>query len=399
MAWVNISLPGHFFRPQVLRKAYSARKKRLIVLPSRICLARTNVGTAKKRRARSFFFGLLRVLRVFAVNLVAAGGRAMYIEALSVGCGLPRANFDACVHSVFQSAANLRLARGSRLLTLLASSQADLPQGIRLDTPQGFSFERIRVGEQATCRDGLLSFENSSLTIELRGASRWKCDLPSLNADMTDPAVAAAWKSVWQALSKRQALSRSDILAGDLFRPDETVPRKAGEAMRALVDVTRQYDLTATSVVGALIGLGPGLTPGGDDLLVGYLAGLWCTVRDSNERARFISTLGKTVIRLSRQTNDISRTYLYHAARGQVSSRLAALAEAICAQHLLGRGDHRAAPMHSTYSARSDRLLDAAEAAMRVGHTSGIEAVAGLLVGLTVWNNRRDWNPALPFVL
>ncbi len=303
----------------------------------------------------------------------------MYIEALSVGCGLPRADFAACVHSVFQSAANLRLARGSRLLTLLASSQADLPQGIRLDTPQGFSFKRLSLGEKATCRDDILRFEDSSLTIELRGASRWKCDLPSLNADMTDPPVAAAWKSVWQALSERQALSGSELLAGDLFRLEETVraglPRKAKEAMRDLIAVTLRYDLTATSAVGALIGLGPGLTPGGDDLLVGYLAGLWCTVRDSNERAGFISTLGKTVIRLSRQTNDISRTYLYHAARGQVSSRLAALAEAIC------RGDN------------SDRLLDAAEAAMRVGHTSGMEAVAGLLVGLTVWNNSKTPPP------
>ena len=315
----------------------------------------------------------------------------MHIEALSVGCGLPRADFDACVHSVFQSAANLRLARGSRLLSLLASSQADLPQGIRLNTPQGFSFERLSLGEQATSRDGLLRFENSSLTIELRGASRWKCDLPSLNADMTDPPVAAAWKSVRQALSKRQALSDSDrvgaaqSLAGDLFCPDAKLQmgasQQAGEALRKLVDGTRRYDLSATSAVGALIGLGPGLTPGGDDLLVGYLAGLWCTVWDRNERTRFISTLGKMVIRLSRQTNEISRTYLYHAARGQVSSRLAALAEAICAQHLLGRGDN------------SDRLLDAAEAAMRVGHTSGMEAVAGLLVGLTVWNNSKTPPP------
>ncbi|MDI6770393.1 MAG: DUF2877 domain-containing protein [Anaerolineales bacterium] len=330
----------------------------------------------------------------------------MYIEAISVGCGLPRTDFAACVHSVFQSAANLRLARGSRLLTLLASSQADLPQGIRLNTPQGFSFERLSLGEQATSRDGLLRFEpsrcyaNSSLTIELRGASRWKCDLPGLNADLTVPAVAAAWESVCQALSKRQELSGSDILAGNLFRPNaafQAGARKAGEALRKLVDLTRRYDLSDTSAVGALIGLGTGLTPGGDDLLVGYLAGLWCTVRDSDERARFISTLGKTVIRLSRQTNDISRTYLYHAARGQVSSRLAALAEAICAQHpsmnshrpgvlpggqrLLGRGDN------------SDRLLDAAEAAMRVGHTSGMEAVAGLLVGLTVWNNSKTPPP------
>jgi hypothetical protein len=117
-----------------------------------------------------------------------------------------------------------------------------------------------------------------------------------------------------------------------------------------------------------LIGLGPGLTPSGDDLLVGYLAGLWCTVRDQGKRAQFISSLGKTVIRLSRQTNDISRTYLYHAVRGQVSSQLANLAEAI------------------SYAENPERLLAIAESAMRVGHTSGMDAVTGLLVGLTAWD-------------
>ncbi len=298
----------------------------------------------------------------------------MYLEAISVGYVVPRADFDARVHSVFQSAANLRPARESRLLTLLAASQADLPQGIRLEAPQGFSFERLNVSEQVTGRDGLLRFESSSLTIELRGASRWKCDLPSLDADMTVPAVAAAWECVGQALNKRQMLMGSESLAGDLFRPDETVraglPRQVGETMRDLVAATRRYDLTAASAVGVLIGLGPGLTPGGDDLLVGYLAGLWCTVRDRSERSQYISALGKAVIRLSRRTNDISRTYLYHAAHGQVSSRLAALAEAIC------RGEN------------PDSLLAAAEAAMRVGHTSGMEAVAGLLIGLSAWDGK-----------
>jgi hypothetical protein len=137
--------------------------------------------------------------------------------------------------------------------------------------------------------------------------------------------------------------------------------------MRDLVHATRQYDLTNTSAVGALVGLGFGLTPSGDDLLVGYMAGLWCTIRDKSERAQFISSLGEKIIHLFRKTNDISRTYLYHAVRGQVSSRLADLAEAIC------RGKN------------PERLLEIAEAAMRVGHTSGMEAVTGMLVGFTVW--------------
>lgn len=295
----------------------------------------------------------------------------MYLKAISIGYAVPSTDFDATVHSVFQSAINIRLTRGSTLLTLVASGEADLPQGIRVDTPDDFSFEIFHAGEQVTCRDELLRFASSALTIELRGAKRWKCDLAALQADMTHPAVTTAWRCAWHALNKRQIQSNAEIIAEDLFRSDETiragVPRKAGEAMRNLFESTRRFDLTADSSIDTLIGLGTGLTPSGDDLLVGYLAGLWCTVLDTSERVQFVSNLGKAVIRLSRQTNDISRTYLFHASRGQVSSRLADLAEVIC------RGEN------------SDRLFTTIESAMQVGHTSGMDAVTGLLLGLVTW--------------
>lgn len=290
----------------------------------------------------------------------------MFLKAISIGDAVPHADFDAAVHSVFRSAVNLSPAKESNLLTLVTSSEADLPQGIRVDTPEDFSFESgaLRAGEPAACRDELLRF--GPLTIDLRGARRWKCDLPSLQADLTDPSVATAWQSVWDALNARQVQLNAEIIAEDLFRSDETI--RAGAAMRGLLDATRRTDPAAPASIRPLIGLGSGLTPSGDDLLVGYLAGLWCAVRNSRERTQFVTGLGETVIRLSHLTNAISRTYLTHAARGQVSSRLADLAEAIC------RGEN------------SDRLLTAAESAMQVGHTSGMDAVTGLLIGLVVWS-------------
>lgn len=295
----------------------------------------------------------------------------MCLKAMSIGYAIPRTNFDAVVHSVFRSAVNLRLVRGDKLLTVIASREADLPQGIRLDIPDDFSFELFHAGEQVTCRDNFLRFASSALTIDLRGAGRFSCDLSALQADMANPSVAAAWQFAWQALNKRQIELDAEIIAGDLFRSDGAlragVPRKAAEAMRNLFESTRRYDLTAVSSVRRLIGLGNGLTPSGDDLLIGYLAGLQCAVQDRCERIQFISSLGKAIIRLCRQTNDISRTYLYHAARGQVSSRLADLAEVICC------GEN------------SDRILTMAESAMKVGHTSGMDAVTGLLLGLAVW--------------
>ncbi len=286
-----------------------------------------------------------------------------------MGYAVPRRGFDAEVHSAFTSAANLRLVRNNRLLTLVAVEEADLPQGIRLNTPQGFSFEELRPGESVTCRDGILRCEHAPLTVDLRPARRWKCDLPALAADMDGPSSSAAWQSVEQVLAGRQARAGTGLPAGQV-----AAARRLGESVLDLVATTRRYDLAAAArVVAALIGLGSGLTPAGDDFLVGYLAGLWCSAGERTERIRFLFGLGKAVARLSLQTNEISRTYLVHAARGQISSRLAALAEAVC------QGE------------RSDRLLEAAEAAIHVGHTSGMESVTGLLLGLSAWDGNLAW--------
>jgi hypothetical protein len=296
----------------------------------------------------------------------------MHLKVISIGYAVPRMDFDSTVHSVFHSAINLSLDKGRSLLTLVTSNEADLPQGIRVDTPENFSFEIFRAGELVTCRDDLLRFSSSALTIDLHGAGLFSCNLPALQADMTNPVVATAWRRAWQTLNERQIHSGAEIIAQDLFRSGETIraggPRKAGEAMQSLFKATQRYELTSSvSPARALIGLGAGLTPSGDDLLVGYLAGLWCSVSDMSERVQFISSLGKTIIQLSQQTTDISRAYLFHASRGEVSSRLVDLAEAIC------------------HGENSDRLVAITESAMQAGHTSGMDVVSGLLVGLATW--------------
>lgn len=286
------------------------------------------------------------------------------LEAVCLGYAIPRRGFDAEIHSAFPLAANLRLLRGRLLLTLVVVGEADLPQGIRVDTPMGFSFDKLRPGERVTCRNGILHCEQTPLTIDLRPARRWKCDLPVLTADLGRASSSAAWQLVKHLLEERQFNAGDWLTAGYV-----AAAHRISESVPVLAAATQRNDLpAAVDTVATLIGLGPGLTPSGDDFLIGYLAGLWCTTDESTDCIRFLSGLGKAVARLSKRTNDISRTYLVHASRGQVSSRLADLAEAICR----GEGSHH--------------LLEAAEAAMIVGHSSGMESVSGLLVGLTAWN-------------
>ncbi len=131
-----------------------------------------------------------------------------------------------------------------------------------------------------------------------------------------------------------------------------------------LFDMTRQCELDDENAIRAMIGLGTGLTPSGDDLLTGYMAGLWCAARGKPERLDFLSAFTETVVRLSNGTNDISRTYLYHAAHGHVSSRLVNQARAIC------------------NGLDSRQVQECTESAMQLGHSSGMDAVTGLLVGL-----------------
>lgn len=293
----------------------------------------------------------------------------MNLAALTIGEAVP-AEFDAVVHSVFRSAVNLRLNGGDGLLTLVTSDEADLPQGIRVDTPAAFSFEMLQPAEPVSCHDGFLRL--ASLTIDLRPASHWTCSLPALRTDLTNPQVTAAWRIVWRALNARQIQTQADIVAENLLTADlsrSSVSSIAASALRSLITAARRLDTAALPPpLTALIGLGSGLTPSGDDLVVGFLAGLWCTVLEQGERLDFLSRLGEAVITLSPRTNDISRTYLIHAARGEVSSRLLELAQVI------------------SHGENSERLLTAAQAAMQTGHTSGMDAVTGLLMGMTVWN-------------
>lgn len=287
----------------------------------------------------------------------------MELRAISTGCAVPEGAFDAEVHSVFTSAANLRLLKSGALITLVVVTEPDLPQGIRVDAPVGFSFETLRPGERFACREGVLSCPEAELTIDLKPAARWKCDLTALSMNMNDPATSTAWRTAASMLIGRWVTEESRWMS------DETAMiREMDEIVPDLVEASRLRDeLAAEQSVARLIGLGPGLTPACDDFLVGFLTGLWCSANGKAERARFIFGLAKEVSHLSRRTNDISRAYLFHAAHGQVSSRLADLAGAIC------RGESH------------DRVQRAVEASMQVGHVSGLAATTGLLVGLSVW--------------
>lgn len=291
----------------------------------------------------------------------------MQFQAASLGEAVPRENFDAVIQSVFDSAVNLRLALEDRLITVLLSDHYELPQGIRIATKDA-PLHSLTVGQRAASRGGILRFDSSPLTIDLREAPVWTCHVPELNTDMSARSAQESWSTAWELLNKGQRLHSTDIIAADLFQGSlgSALNRRMSGPVMQLIVATDQLD-GETSIQSArkMIGLGPGVTPSGDDILIGFLAGLWNLAGRHGPQLSFIHSFGSALMQIAAQTNEISRTYLYHAAQGQFSSSLSNLAEAI---------------------ARGRAVEGPAQVAMRVGHSSGMDSVTGLLVGLCVWN-------------
>ena len=115
-----------------------------------------------------------------------------------------------------------------------------------------------------------------------------------------------------------------------------------------------------------LLGLGPGLTPSGDDLLCGVLIALHATRRQQATRA-----LGDAIARAAPSlTTPLSRAFLAAAATGEAAESLHRAVNAIL------EGDLAALP-------RVAGEID------RIGHTSGWDATAGAALVLASSERRR----------
>jgi hypothetical protein len=282
----------------------------------------------------------------------------MHFSALSAGGQAPRGRFNGTVHSVFAQACNIRLDDG-RMLALLAPGLGNVPHGVRLDAPAGFAFSRhLVVGQRVGCRADVLRIAGG-LSVDFGGAQAWHGGLPAAKVDLRIPELARAWRAACRAFRRgRPGAGHPDerVLSGAVNRQGIRLAR----AVRAL-----QAD-EAARALERLIGRGPGLTPSGDDLVAGLLAGLFSTAGDDGARRAFLEAFCLTVAAASAATADISRAYLTHAAAGWFAEPLVTLARQI--------------------GAGADRAIESvASAALRVGHTSGRAGVFGLLLGLAVW--------------
>ncbi len=268
---------------------------------------------------------------------------ASLLFADSVGARVPpRAR--AQVHSVFLHACNIETQAGE-LVTLVAPGSGNLPHGIRCAAP----FARLRQGQAAQLEGATLRFPAAQIVVDFSRAAVWNGRVPAVSPGQRGAEVQRMLRSRAPDQGIAPVLQRA--LAA---RMAQTLP------LLARATATRDVE-AAVAALSALVGLGAGLTPAGDDFIVGYLAALWSRSRREPGIATLLRALELPVGRLSLHTNAISRQMLLDALQGHFAERLTDVVRCIC---------------------EADDVTAASMRALAVGHSSGADVLCGLVFGL-----------------
>ena len=283
--------------------------------------------------------------------------------AETIGCCVLRACDSGKVEAVFDRACNILLDAGG-LVTILGHSAGNVAHGIRLRSDQRLDrmFRRgmpVHVGDERVCFDG------GTVSVLLSAASTWK---PAFRLGMSNwdgRSIDAAF--LVADFLRDLALGRgSEFLAAVLRAGPRATPLafRILEILPPLAGAVRSYDRTATlQCVANLIGLGPGLTPAGDDFIVGLLAGLTLSAQ-TEAQIDYLRAVCCGVGLLSNATTCVSRQHLRDSCALAFSERLSDL----CVSIALG--------------AAKPRLVSHVAAQISVGASSGTDAAAGLIFAL-----------------
>jgi hypothetical protein len=145
--------------------------------------------------------------------------------------------------------------------------------------------------------------------------------------------------------------------------PAERVLKKLADGVLRFIDAWQAGDREAVAdTLIALLGLGEGLTPAGDDLVSGILAALVWRARLEGGSASTIEQLGGRIREASSRTNRISARLLHYAAEGVLYAPAMELGAAL-------------------RSGNAEGIRGPAQRIFSIGSTSGVDLATGILVG------------------
>lgn len=246
--------------------------------------------------------------------------------------------FSGRVLGVFNRACNLIDDTRQRLIALVLPEVGNGPFAVVVPGLPGL-FDSLEPGLPVQGNRHHLSA--GSWRISLQDAKVWEPVLPAPSAPPNPDYVleAVAPYAGWSSFDETTEAGK---------RTAQLARQSAGQLVRAIAGPKPGPALE--TAVAQLAGLGGGLTPAGDDYLLGVMAALWLTGQPA---------LSTRMVKIARpRTHALSRAFLEAAARGQFIEPWHALARA-------------------WFAGNRQAIAAAVGQIARFGATSGVDALAG----------------------
>lgn len=280
------------------------------------------------------------------------------LRALSADISLLRAprerRLRGFVHSVFERVVNVENEAGE-LFTLACRDLDNAPDTMIVDAA-GFRALGIECGDRVDAAASDLAIAGR-IRIALDGARTWEAALPYYPRDPT-----RLDRNLPRLREKVAGLAfgaGAEATSAFTSKMPVLIARRTG----MLRDALAARDAGAARRHGAaLVGLGPGLTPSGDDYLVGLFAALHMPGHPCGDMTGVCTAIAADC---HERTHAISAAALKAAARGRVRESVNAL-------------------LHALVQGGADRVMAALAPVLAIGSTSGADMVAGILDGFDV---------------
>lgn len=270
--------------------------------------------------------------------------QALYIHNIIARHILNVDKFRGTIHSIFHKAINLKLEEGD-MLSLLVSRIDKSPTSIILNL-DSFTPFNAKVGDEFYIEDKKLIVGLEEISLD--HAFKYELKLPNIDK-----------KSRFLEDNLSIAHEYMDSLIKNVNNPMELlIFRKLKESANNL-----KLGVEIGSIFKSLIGMGIGLTPSGDDFLVGFMSVAFLEVSGmENFKAAFESL----IFEARSLTNEISYSVLKNASRGYFKQIYSDFIDSFF-----------------TSTIRDEDF----EAILKMGYSSGRDTLLGIITGLEIFRN------------
>jgi hypothetical protein len=304
--------------------------------------------------------------------------KSLYLNTQSIGLSanerIQTQGKIGLVHSIFQRVINITTLE-NRLITLVGQEVGRGPLNILVNIPNNINLSTIGIkrGDIVTRVGESIVIGENVIVISTQGIKLWEpkrdfqANLQPLKTIMANIEIMRDIALASEHLSGLGELIPFTHINGLKDSKNEKLGSVSQLALPHISSMLKAiksgHSHDIIRITKHLVGLGPGLTPAADDMLLGLMISMLYISENFNETSIDVKKINKDIISIiSRRTTIISEEFLREASVGKVNEAVASL-------------------MENLLTSRQREIGNSVRKILDLGSTSGTDTVFGVILG------------------